>query len=167
MTEIDLISLMHNDPKSPVRPDLALNEVGRILGPPDWWTFADDQPFSALLGYKDLEISLWARDDRIELRRMSFKLWVGSDEAILPKNKISIARNIKLRLSGFFPGMPLDDARFVLSQAGIGFVQRAYDGISEVKCSLTLESKASLIFFDMANSVALAEVHFFSHAEGA
>lgn len=162
MSTIDIEAMVAGSPDTFIRPDMTLNALGTRLGVPDWWNFADEKPFGALLGYGDFEVMVWASRSEIQVRRVGLELWTAVNEEPVPKEKIRIAKGVKIRLGDFVPGMPFDDAALKLKAMGKKFRVASYDDASEVKKVIFLGKRCKLVFFRMASKTCLAELHFLS-----
>ncbi|MCC2613782.1 hypothetical protein ABK249_29365 [Neorhizobium sp. Rsf11] len=168
MRTIDIGKLLKNRNDCPIRPDMSLSILGKELGPPEWWDFGGSDPFSALLGYGDFQIAIWAVENRVEVRRIGLQLWEASGGEPAPKHhKIEIAKRTEVDLSGYLPGADLDLVKEKLEREGIAFSEARCDDVTEVKSVLTLNDRTQLLFFSMADRIALAEIQFFSKLQGA
>ncbi|MBD9597967.1 hypothetical protein IB270_34650 [Ensifer sp. ENS05] len=162
MRVIDIEAMVAGGPDALILPDMTLNALGTRLGVPEWWNFADEKPFGALLGYGDFEMMVWASRNQIQVKRVGVELWTAVNGDPVPKEKIWIAKGVKVHLGPFVPGMFFDDAVLKLKAMGKRFRVASYDDASEVKKVIFLGKRCKLVFFDMMSNLGLAEIHFFS-----
>lgn len=162
LNTIDIEAMIAGRPDTLITPDMSLNVLGSRLGPPQWWNFADERPFGALLGYGDFEIMVWSTRDRVDVRRIGLELWEGADGELQPKKKIRIARRVNVSLGDFIPGMGFDAAVNKIRSLNCKFDVTDHDDASEVKCVISLGKRCRLVFFRMNGELGLAEIQFLS-----
>ncbi|WAX93959.1 hypothetical protein N7E70_020050 [Aminobacter sp. NyZ550] len=116
MQKMSLELMLRGEQQSPLWPDSTLGKIGRFLGTPDRWDFANESFFSCQLGYADFEINLQARDNQVVVTRFWVELWETPEGEPSPKKtRIRLARGIKVELGRVQPGLALADARTLLS----------------------------------------------------
>jgi hypothetical protein len=142
------------------RPGMSFSRMSKFLGPPEWWEMANEDPFSGLLGYRDVQVELAAVESRLEVRSIHFKLWEFTLAGLVPKGRtIRMCRGIKIDLSAFTPGAEPGDVKTKLIALGVPFAEQTRSDISEVKYVIRIEGGAYLFFFVLQNKLALAEIY--------
>jgi hypothetical protein len=166
MKKISLELKLRGEQQSPLWPDNTLENIGRFLGTPDRWDFANESYLVCQLGYADFEINLQARDNRVVVTRFWVELWNTPEGEPSPKTTpIRLARGIKVDLGGFHPGLALADARTLLDSLGVRFQEFDRNDASEIVKEFRTASNAELLFFRGPDGPVLMEVHFFSADE--
>lgn len=164
-----VLKLLRREPDQIIRPDVTVSDIGRALGPPSWWDFADDPSFTCLMDYQgNLQIALWSRGGRVEVRRIGLRLWyVQNGEPKAKSAKLSYDRRRLVRLDGFVPGASIDDVRSLLDNAGMSYEENSVQDASEVVARLTVGRNSELLFFMMDGRPSLAEIQCRSRYRGA
>jgi len=116
----------------------------------------------------NLQIALWSRGGRVEVRRIGLRLWyVQNGEPKAKTAKLRYDRRRLVRLDGFVPGASIDDVRSLLDNAGMSYEENSVQDASEVVARLTVGRNSELLFFMMDGRPSLAEIQSRSRYWGA
>lgn len=166
---LSILKLLRRASDQIIRPDVPFSDIGRALGPPTWWDFADNPSFSCLMDYQgNLQIALWSRGGRVEVRRIGLRLWhTPNGEPKAKTAKLSYGRRRLVRLDGFVPGASINDVKSLLDNAGMSYEESSVQDASETVACLTVDRNSELLFFMMDGRPSLAEIQCRSRYRGA
>ena len=121
------------------------------------------------MDYQDnLQIELWSRGSRVEVRRVGLRLWHAlNGEPEAKTAKLRYGRRRFVRLDGFVPGASIDDVKSLLDNAGMSYEENSVQDASEVVARLTVGRNSELLFFMMDGRPSLAEIQCRSRYRGA
>ncbi|WP_275789531.1 hypothetical protein [Pararhizobium gei] len=162
MTLISINAMLQGDFTTPLSPGSRLEAIGKFLGVPDRWDFGIEDEFICQLGYRDFEINLRIRANLVEIERIWIGLWDSADDKPIPKpSRIRLARNKKVDLGGFTPGLPLSKAKAALDFLKLSYEEIDVNNGSEITKRLILPTNSELYFFRGNLEPVLMEIHFF------
>lgn len=166
MTQISINAMLQGDFTTALSPGGRLETLGKFLGIPDRWDFGIEDEFICQFGYRDFEINLRTQANRVEIERIWIELWETANDKPMPKaTRIRLARQIKVDLGSFEPGLPLSTAKAALDSLGLSYEELATNDGSEVVKRLRLPTNSELYFFSGENEPILMEIHFFAETD--
>ncbi|MBO3759306.1 hypothetical protein [Ciceribacter sp. L1K22] len=160
MTLISVSSMIRGEFHSPLAPRSRLEDLGKFLGVPERWDFGIEDEFICQLGYKDFEISLRARNNKVEIERIWIELWDSLNDVLIPKKRIRLTRHLKVDFGVFLPGLPISKAKMELEKLDIRYQEIDILHDSEFRKVLKTSKKSELYFYSDDNEQSLMEIHF-------
>ena len=155
IVELSFLDLANSMSIGPIAFGKNINDIGRIIGPPQYWGFGPGARFSMLGTYRDIEIHCRSTNDIVKIYYAELRL------SRFTKKRAFLAKNVDIQISVVCPESPrkltISYLKDYFDSAGVSYLTYPTEEISPSTTG-TLRFGENLCFYFSGEREPLLEL---------